>query len=288
MIDSSANSSREFRGPDIIVIGAMRCATTSLYEILRLHPEFEVTSVKESDFYLPNEFKGGLTAFRKLVSRTDLPIVDISPNYSNLDLWPGTATRIFQTNPSAKLIYIVRDPVERAISAYNTLYLWGHDLPLPESILGTHAEKETVAASQYAAQLKPYLEYWDLEEICIVDYSELIARPAATVAEMMTAIGYPCDASNIEGAKSNESGSMTSMPKSWARLRNTNLGRRVRRWMPHKVGQRVKSLVFAATPSQPPPPIFTETAKAKLARHLKPDADAFRTLTGLPFDHWSI
>lgn len=279
---------QNFRGPDIIVIGAMRCATTSLYEILRAHPDFEVTTVKESDFFLSEEFKAGINAFKKLVTRFDLPVVDISPNYSNTDLWPGTAGRIHQTNPSARLIYIVRDPVERAISAYNALYLWGHDLPDQDAILGTHAEKETVAASQYAAQLQPYLEYWDLEEICIVDYAALIARPAETVANMMNAIGYPCDASIIEGARSNESSGMTSMPKSWARLRNTRLGRRVRRWMPHQVGQSIKSLVFAATPAQPPPPVFTEAAKAKLAIHLKPDADAFRTLTGLPFDHWSI
>lgn len=277
-----------FRGPDIIVIGAMRCATTSLYEILRAHPDFEVTSVKESDFFLRQEFKGGLNAFKKLVTRFDLPIVDISPNYSNTDLWPGTAARIHQTNPSAKLIYIVRDPVERAISAYNALYLWDHDLPDPEAILGTHAEKETVAASQYAAQLRPYLEYWDLDDICIVDYAALIARPAETVAEMMTEIGYPCDASQFSGTKTNESGGMTNMPKSWARLRNTSLGRRIRRWVPHEVGQSIKSLVFAATPSQPPPPAFTEAAKAKLAAHLKPDADAFRALTGRSFAHWSI
>lgn len=278
----------EVRGPDIVVIGAMRCATTSLYEILRAHPDFEVTKVKECDFFLPNEFEEGIEAFKKLITRSDLPIVDVSPNYSKLYQWPGTAKRIFKTNPDAKLIYIVRDPIARSISAYNALYLSGHHLPKPEQVVPNCTENEVLSGSMYATHLKAFLKYWDPSNITIVDYDKLVSNPEEAVEEMMNSAGFKCDRKGIQSIRTNDSIGLRRRPKSWAHLRNTGFGRRARRMLPQPMLERVKSMVFSVTPNQAPPPTFSSSARTKIGAYLKSDTNEFRELTGRTFDHWSI
>lgn len=137
--------------PDIFIVGAPRCGTTYLASVLEQHPEIFMCPVKEPHYFaFPdislNDFR---PALRKRIERFDLNaylnqknknpvhrlyitrkedylklfeqappnslLAEASPSY----LWAeGAAQRIRHANPQARIIIMIRNPVERAISQY--------------------------------------------------------------------------------------------------------------------------------------------------------------------------
>lgn len=121
--------------PTFFIIGAQKCGTTALYHFLNQHPDVFMSPVKEPNFFA---FDGEPVDFRDADGRyspirdnsiTDLPsyqalfsgrtreraVGEASPHYLYVS---GTAKRIKDHIPDVKLIAILRDPVERAYSAY--------------------------------------------------------------------------------------------------------------------------------------------------------------------------
>lgn len=118
------------------VVGAAKAGTTSLYDLLKAHPEVFVPAVKEPHFYadVASENKAdykkpepGKTYHTKVIrNRVDYEslfkdatkakaIGDFSPSY----LWDeNAAKRIYEDHPNAKIVVVLRDPIERAYSHY--------------------------------------------------------------------------------------------------------------------------------------------------------------------------
>ena len=117
--------------PNFLIIGAAKSGTTALYRYLYDHPEIYMSERKELHYFSYPETskltKGPHTYKRLSVStlaeymtffdgaRDEIAIGEASPSYLYL---PGTAERIYQLLPNVKIIAILRNPVERAFSAY--------------------------------------------------------------------------------------------------------------------------------------------------------------------------
>lgn len=103
--------------PNFIIPGAQKCGTTSLYLDLKQHPEIRLSRSKEV-WYFDRDYHKGLPWYRSnfpLWSAQKLSIGDVTPSY--LD-HPKSAERIKALIPNCRLIFILRDPVERAYSHY--------------------------------------------------------------------------------------------------------------------------------------------------------------------------
>ncbi|TMK18557.1 MAG: sulfotransferase domain-containing protein [Actinobacteria bacterium] len=102
--------------PNFLIVGAPRCATTSLATYLAGHPEIHIAPVKEVH-YFDLRFDRGLDWYRGQFDRaTGKRLVgEASPNYMYSD---ESLRRMYDLLPDAKLIAILRDPVARAYSAY--------------------------------------------------------------------------------------------------------------------------------------------------------------------------
>ncbi|MEE2786148.1 MAG: sulfotransferase [Myxococcota bacterium] len=108
----------EGRLPNFFVIGSQKSGTSSLFQVLRRHPEIFVPPIKEVNFFFDDAtHRLGLGWYQRQFSMAaDRALCgDISPGYL---CNPRTPERIYRLRPNAKLIVILRDPIQRAYSQY--------------------------------------------------------------------------------------------------------------------------------------------------------------------------
>lgn len=105
--------------PDIIIIGAMKGGTTSLYHYLASHPDVVASRDKETDFFRSRKhFSKGIEWYRQQFRGAGTHALEASPNYTKRHKFRGVPRRMHSVLPEAKLVYVLRDPVERIISHY--------------------------------------------------------------------------------------------------------------------------------------------------------------------------
>ena len=111
--------------PNFLIIGAQRCGTTSLYNYLIQHPQIVPSSKKEVHFFDLN-FHLGQSWYEKHFPEVSDNILtgEASPYYIFHPLCPK---RIFDYDPSVKLIVILRNPIDRAYSHYRHIVRLGHE-----------------------------------------------------------------------------------------------------------------------------------------------------------------
>ena len=105
--------------PNLFIIGAAKCGTTSLHCYLDLHPEISMSRIKEPRFFACPE---GPREERAITDRNRYLALfeagkkirgEASPAYSQHPAVSGVPGRIAMESPDAKFIYLVRDPIER-------------------------------------------------------------------------------------------------------------------------------------------------------------------------------
>jgi hypothetical protein len=109
-------------GPNFFIIGAAKAATTSLSSLLALHPQAGIVRNKEPHFFSYDHFyKQGWQKYLKLFDHCvkEKAIGDASTSYSRIRYYPAAVERIKLHVPNAKIIYMVRHPLERMESAYS-------------------------------------------------------------------------------------------------------------------------------------------------------------------------
>ncbi len=101
--------------PNLLVVGAMKCGTSSLHNYLARHPDIFMSAEKELNFFTGSN-SGQSLDWYKAQFPVDAPVRgESSQNYSKRHnpLFPGAAEAIKAVIPDTKLIYLVRDPIER-------------------------------------------------------------------------------------------------------------------------------------------------------------------------------
>jgi hypothetical protein len=143
--------------PNLIVIGAAKCGTTSLHEYLDEHPEISMSREKELHFFVDGKNWGRGLAWYESHFDSAAPVRgESSPGYSAFPLYRGVPERMAETIPEAKLIYLVRDPVQRIVSHYTHRTVnWPEMGTLEEALADPHIREWLVTPSRYWLQLEP-------------------------------------------------------------------------------------------------------------------------------------
>lgn len=173
------------RKPNLFVIGAMKSGTTSLHEYLDTHPQISMSTQKEPAFFA-KEFtlNRGEDWYLSLFSQDSQYkyLGESSTQYTRLPLFEGVPQRLYEFNPNARLIYIMRNPLERVISHYwhatrvrSILKGAGEPRPLVKAIL--ESPDEYLATGNYAMQLEPYIALFGLASIYTLTFEALIQNP---------------------------------------------------------------------------------------------------------------
>src|SRR3954452_4665444 len=145
--------------PNVFIIGAAKCGTTSLHHYLGQHPEISMSRAKEPSVFSQGRWVTKYESYDGLFD-CDAPYRgDASTSYSRYPVEGDAAARIHAAVPDAKLIYLVRDPIERTVSDYVHHVAIGHEhRSLDEALKDfTDPENYYVTTSRYALQVERYL-----------------------------------------------------------------------------------------------------------------------------------
>jgi len=162
--------------PDFIIIGAMKSATSSLYWWLGDQPEVFVVRPKEINFFsYEKDWKNGIGWYASLFEEgAESPLVgEASVSYTSPDHCAVAAQRMRGAVPEARLIYVIRHPVERIRSHYrHEVQRTREKRPLLEAV--GEPGNPYVGNSLYFSCLRPYIEEFPREQIRVVRFDDLV------------------------------------------------------------------------------------------------------------------
>lgn len=158
------------RRPNLFLIGAMKSGTSSLHDLLGQHPDIFMCKRKEPMYFSREEkLKKGERNYLELFksARDERYVGESSTEYSKLPYRIGVAERIFNFNPEAQIIYLMRDPVRRAISHYwHQVGMGRENRPMKDAI---HQDSDYVMLSNYCMQLEPYMKlFGEKRVLCLL------------------------------------------------------------------------------------------------------------------------
>lgn len=161
--------------PNFIVIGAMKSGTTSLYHYLRSHPHVFMPRIKELDFFVAElNWRRGFDWYqRQFARRSDdcVAVGEASTNYTKHPRYQGVPERMAKYIPTARLIYVVRDPIERMRSHYEHSVAIGLERePIERALLENPAY---LTYSRYAMQIQQYLDWFPADQLMVVTSEDL-------------------------------------------------------------------------------------------------------------------
>lgn len=202
--------------PNFLIVGAAKAGTSSLYYYLKQHPQVFMSPIKEPKFFaLEGEelnYKGpdqgininsvnNLVGYQKLFEGVtdEIAIGEASPMYLTSPKAPGNIKHYI---PDAKIIAILRNPIERAFSSYTHLLRENYETLPFESALEAEPLRIQEKWSHlfyytqngfYAAQVKRYLDSFSSENIKFYLYDDLAKDTAAIVQDMYAFLGIDID-----------------------------------------------------------------------------------------------
>lgn len=212
------------RLPDFVCIGAMRCGTTTLWDMLRLNDRVYLPQTKELHYFDNRNgvFDAGLDAYAEHFkdAREDQLVGEFTPSYLYL---PEVCQRMYQCVPEAKLLVILRDPVERAWSHYQYAVRGGHEAlrfdqavdvepdRLAKGDLETRIMFSYVDRGRYAQQLQRFADAFSRKQLCILFLEELKTDPQKAIKQVNEHLGL--DALTLPAAEQTHRNKAASMPR---------------------------------------------------------------------------
>jgi hypothetical protein len=181
------SASQQLR-PTYVGIGAQKCASSWLHNILAEHPEVAVPEVKELDFF-SYRYDHGYQWYERCFRNAKPARArgEISPSYF---CEPAAPERVARYLPAAKILLSLRDPVERALSNHRHEVRVGH-LTGPDLSFETGWKNNPMYVEQgrYATHLKRWLQHFDRSNILVVLMEDIEEDPRAVSSAVYRFLG---------------------------------------------------------------------------------------------------
>jgi Sulfotransferase domain len=176
--------------PNLLIIGAAKCGTTSLHEYLALHPDIEMSEQKELHLFNRDDWRERLDWYAAQFPLGAPVRGESTPTYTFHPFLPSVPERVREVMPGTKFIYVVRDPIERAIANYVEMSaLRLEDRPIDVALSDLDPANPHLCSSRYATQLERYLEVFDSEQIAVLDSGDLRDNRDDTLSRVFDFLG---------------------------------------------------------------------------------------------------
>jgi Sulfotransferase family len=197
--------------PNLIVIGGLKCGTTSLHHYLNLHPEVAMSRPKELNFFVAElNWELGPDWYASHFDRAAAVRGESSPHYTNLPRFAGVAERMRELlGAGAQIVYMVRDPIDRMLSHYLHNVGGGYETRPMEAAL-SDPDSAYVARSRYAMQAEPYVREFGSERLLILSSEQLADEREATMRRVFELCGVDPGFSSAQFERQWETGSAKS------------------------------------------------------------------------------
>jgi len=304
--------SRRGRLPDFLIIGGMKCGSTTLYDYLAAHPSVFMSPIKEPSYFSdPLVLEKGLEWYRELFAGAAPGQLcgEASTSYSRIaeyrigwqpEVWidyTGTPERIAETLPQVKLIYVLRHPVDRAYSHYSFLMQFEPVMSFDQAL---KHHRTILESSDYIRQIRRYLDHFPQEQMLFVILDDLQQQPDRELARIQDFLGLERCTLSDTPLQSNPAGhgyASQRIERLMFRLRSVPLLRLLGRLAPREL--RYKALGFVAkgiidgpvgqrlaqTHRQRLEPMSTETRKSLLHELREPTLE-LQSFLGRPLPSW--
>jgi hypothetical protein len=176
--------------PNFLVIGAAKAGTTSLYHYIRSHPQSFMPSKKELNFFC-EEFgwRRGVRWYESQFENAGsaAAIGEASPRYTVYPIYGGVPERIAALLPDVRLVYVVREPIQRMQSHYVDRVLHGlESKPIEEALV---TNPFYMSSSSYALQLAQYAEHFPRERILVFTSEDLMRNRQEVLSRLFRFLG---------------------------------------------------------------------------------------------------
>jgi Sulfotransferase family len=193
--------------PNVVVIGAMKAGTTAVHRALDAHACVSMSSPKELCFFYdppsrvaacppdfdrsnawsPGNWHRGIEWYAAHFNPEATVRGESSPGYTSPS-FAEVAERMASVVPDVRLVYIVRDPVARAMSQYRHHVRDGTERrSLCEAVLDP--DSDYVRRSRFFERLEPFIAWFDREQLLVIMQEDLARNPAATMGEVFAHVG---------------------------------------------------------------------------------------------------
>jgi tetratricopeptide (TPR) repeat protein len=195
-------------GPDFIIIGAEKCGTSSLHNYLSYHPQVLLPHKKEINFFRKNFDLGIDWYLSQFPTITDLPDFITGESTPNYLRFPLVAQRIKEHFPQTKLILLLRNPVDRAISWHyhkvNTGLATGdfaqameieiktiENFTEEDFIKTTYKNPDNIMSSIYLYKIKAWFEFFARDSFLILKSEDLYDNPRHVMSQVFDFLDLP-------------------------------------------------------------------------------------------------
>ena len=175
----------------------MKCGTTTLGSYLYEHPKVAVPDWEVGFFNNPGRFAKGYDYYENYVAKFANAETKISGEKTPYSYEPNCASEIHKYNPDIKLIWIFRNPTDRAWSNY-THDLWHMDEYRSfENCLKTEESRDLlfqyISKGHYITQIKEYLQYFDKSQMHFIVLEEFVKNKKPALLELFSFLGISGD-----------------------------------------------------------------------------------------------
>lgn len=269
---------------DFIIIGAQKCATTTLADHLSTHPEVTMARIKEPHYF--SEFGRAvhnLQEYHALFDGGSGPVWgEASTHYTALPMCAGTARRIQEYNSEIRLIYVLRDPVERAISNYVHNYSRGR---CKESVHEAFRYNPFyIERSRYMSQLRPYLLRFPAEQILVLLFEDVVTDIDGVLHRIANHVGIAPEGFAGNMILSNPSVGRSVTSESASRVSRLPVIHRFTRSIPSPWREWVKRRYFSNVVLTKP--TLSSDDEELLWACLEDEVDQIRSLLGRDLREW--
>ncbi|WP_156801063.1 sulfotransferase family protein [Oceaniovalibus guishaninsula] len=236
----------------VLIVGAMKSGTTTLFSLLAAHPRIAAARPKEPGYFAFDDVAArgadwyeGLFGFDP--ARHDWRL-EASTDYTKAPFADGVRARM-AAHPDAafRLIYIMRHPLRRIESHARHTQVTGKEVgqipsPRADHGLDSGVSLPSLAVARYAAQIDVYADLWAAGEMHLVALEDLQTDPARVMAGIWTFLGLepPPLADALPQANRARTGRM-QMVRGWDRLARTPLMPLGRRLLPERLRRAIRA-----------------------------------------------
>jgi len=274
--------------PNFVVIGTTKGGTTSLYEYLRTHPDIFLPTTKELRFFtVEDNWHRGIEWYKGNFETAagETAVGEVSPCYTLYPALSGVPERMARLIPKARLVYVVRQPIERMCSHYVEHVAYGRQRrPLTEALW---EDPRYIYGSCYTLQIERFLEYFPRNQLLVVTTEALRTRQEETLERIFRFLGvdptWRHESMQREFYRTRDK----RIPRTLLRkLTSSTLYERIRPVVPQTaraLGNQVLRRETRDTDVQLPPQMH-----ARLRKRLADDVSRLYPFVEGPFDGWGI
>ncbi|MGZ2260291.1 sulfotransferase family protein [Roseobacter sp. A03A-229] len=275
-------------GPDFIVIGAMKCGTSTVCAYLEDHPEVFMVPGAEPNFFSHDENHAKGTAWYEAEYFADRGGARLagegSNNYASLARFPQTVTRMAAYKPDLKIIYIVRHPLDRIVSAWIQRRRDAQDnVPPTLDRAVTEMPEMFVDQSLYWKTVETYRAAFGPDRVFVGFMEDLKADPETFFTALCDFLQIAPVAQAKRGHLNKSAGKSIPSPL-YTRVNQLPGMRALKRLSPTPLRHWLKERFL--TQKITDRPAFSEPVLAQLQAQLDPDSAALLAAYGKSADFW--